>query len=524
MGKLLPLVVLGSIAVGLGACGYDAATMDGDSSGPPPSSRPPEPAASDSAERYSDPGTQPFVMTGHDPLSTFGADVDTASYDIFRRDAAAGRLSDPKSVRLEEYVNSFHYAYEPPSAEGDTPFAIHLAAAPSLFNEGTLLLRVGIQGKVAPPSAANIVFLVDVSGSMDSPDKLPLVKLVLTQSLNVLQPTDRVSIVTYAGYTSVALGPTAASERTTIQPVIDGLGAGGGTAGASGIRLAYDQARAGFIEGGINHVVLCTDGDFNLGISSDAELVSLIETERKSGVTLTTLGFGYGNLNDSMMEKVSDAGNGIYSVIIDADHAVHYANRKLLSTMIHIAKDMKIQVELNSDLVLAYRLLGYEDRAIADDDFRDDLVDGGEVGAGHRVTALYELVPENGVLPEAEGAPAPLDGALYDGTIEVAEGDLALVKVRYKTPGAAESDPAFEVRASLEPTNAAGSYAELDGDFRWAYAVASFAELVKQSPYARPEALPTIADIFHTEGLSNTPDRSEFVALFDKTRPLLERR
>jgi len=218
---------------------------------------------------------------------------------------------------------------------------------------------------------------------------------------------------------------------------------------------------------------------------------------------------------------VSDAGNGIYSVIIDEDHAIRYANQELLSTMIHIAKDMKIQVELNPDLVLAYRLLGYEDRAIADTDFRDDSVDGGEVGAGHRVTALYEIVPVEGRVPTPAGAPAPEDGAPYDGEVQVADGDLVLVKVRYKQPGAAETDPAFEVAASLAPTNAAGSYSELDGDFRWAYAVASFAEIVKQSPYARPQALDDIAGILSTEGLANTPDRAEFAGLFADAQRML---
>jgi Ca-activated chloride channel family protein len=475
-------------------------------------------------DRYDAPGTQPFVMTAHDPLSTFAADVDTASYDIFRRDANDGRLSDPASVRLEEYVNSFRYSYPAPEASAGEPFAIHLAAAPSLYDTGTLLFRVGIQGKVAEPAPANLVYLVDVSGSMSAADKLPLVKVVMTESLKVLQPTDLVSIVTYAGSTTVALAPTLVSDADSILPVIESLTAGGSTAGASGIDLAYEQAEAAYIEDGINHVVMCTDGDFNVGPYTNTELISLIEQKRTTGVTLTALGFGYGNLNDSMMEAVSNAGNGMYAVISNEDHAIEYANDQLLSTMIHIAKDMKIQVEFNPEHVVAYRLLGYENRAIADDQFRDDTVDAGEVGAGHRVTALYEIVPSSVDVPTAEGAPDPEDGDPYDGDVEVDLLDLVLVKVRYKEPGAAEEDPAFEVAESLPVADAATSYADLDADFRWAYAVASFAEVLKESPYARTEHLEGIARIVEAEAEGKTGDRAEFATLFTIARPMIEAR
>jgi Ca-activated chloride channel family protein len=477
--------------------------------------------ASTPDEQYDDPGTQPFVFTAHDPLSTFAADVDTASYDIFRRDVEDGRLPDPASVRLEEYVNSFDYAYPAPSPDAEEPFAIHLAAAPSLSDTGTLLLRVGIQGKVAEPSAANIVFLVDTSGSMASPEKLPLVQLTLDQALNVLQPTDLVSIVTYSTTANVALPPTPVSEATAIRAVIGGLFAEGSTAGAPGIDLAYVQATAGFIEGGINHVVLCTDGDFNVGAYTNEELVELIERKRATGVTLTALGFGYGNLNDSMMEAVTNAGNGIYSVISSEDQAIRYANRDLLNTMIHIAKDMKIQVEFNPKQVLAYRLLGYENRALADDDFRDDVVDAGDIGAGHRVTALYEMVPVDGQVPSPEGAPKALDGAAYDGPVEVDAGAFALVKVRYKQPGASASDPAFEVNATLDSAERATSHAALDADFRWAFALASFAEILKGSPYASATSLDGIAAIVEADA-AMSGDRAEFRALFEQVRARLE--
>jgi len=475
-------------------------------------------------DQYEAPGTQPFVMTAYDPLSTFAADVDTASYDIFRRDANEGRVPDPASVRLEEYVNSFRYAYPAPAASAGEPFAIHLAAAPSLAETGTLLLRVGIQGKVAEPAPANIVYLVDVSGSMAAAEKLPLVKVVLTEALEVLQPTDLVSIVTYAGSTTVALSPTPVADDATIRSVIASLTSGGSTAGASGIDLAYQQAEAAYIEGGINHVVLCTDGDFNVGPYTTDELVTLIEEKRTTGVTLTALGFGYGNLNDAMMEAVSNAGNGMYAVISDEDHAIKYAHDQLLSTMIHIAKDMKIQVEFNAERVVAYRLLGYENRAIADEDFRDDVVDAGEIGAGHRVTALYEIVPTAVDVPEPEGAAAIEDGAAYEGTVEVEGSDLVLVKVRYKEPGATVDDPAHEVAASLAAVSTATSHADLDADFRWAFAIASFAEILKNSPYARPEDLEAIAGIVAAEAEGMTGDRAEFATLFSRARPLLEAR
>ncbi|HWP07822.1 MAG TPA: von Willebrand factor type A domain-containing protein [Polyangiaceae bacterium] len=480
----------------------------------------PEPVPGD---QYEPVGTNPFTLTGVDPLSTFAVDADTASYDIFRRDVTGGVLPDPASVRLEEYVNAFAYHYPAPAEDAEDPFAIHLAASPSLYDTGTLLLRVGIQGKQAPAERgpANLVFLVDVSGSMSDANKLPLVKVVLGDSLDILRPDDKIAIVTYAGFTTVALSPTPVSERAKIESVIDGLNAGGSTAGGAGIELAYDQARAGFVEGGINHVVMCTDGDFNVGISDTNALLDLIKSERTSGVTLTTLGFGSGNLNDEMMEKVSNAGNGMYSVISSEDQAIAYANERMLSTMLHIAKDMKIQVEFNAKEVLAYRLLGYEDRAIADQDFRNDAVDAGEIGVGHRVTALYEVVPVDGAVPSPDGAPALVDGSEYDGPVEVNAKDLVLVKVRYKQPGASESDAAKEVASSLPASAAAASYEELDADFRWAVAIATFAEILKQSPYAKPAELDTIETIVQSDPEVTSGPRGEFATLFTRARELL---
>ncbi len=469
-------------------------------------------------DRYDAVGTNPFVITASDPLSTFAADVDTASYDLFRRDIADGVLPDPASVRLEEYVNYFDYGYAPPATDAEHPFSLDLAAAPGLFDRDTVLLRIGIQA--APPPAdgekrpANLVFLIDTSGSMTSADKLPLVKYTLSQTLEVLEPTDTVAIVTYAGSTGVRLPPTPVANAEAILRVIQSLESAGSTAGAAGLELAYAQAQAGFIEGGINHVLLCTDGDFNVGPSSTAELVAMIEEERRTGVTLTVLGYGSGNLNDAMMEAISNKGNGVYGVMTDEVSVSNYVAERLLSTMNFIAKDMKLQVELNPALVYAYRLLGYENRAIADDDFRDDAIDAGEVGAGHSVTALYELVLAGHELPAATGAPAPVDGAAYTGPVEVAPEDLVTVKIRYKDVDATETDPAYEVAASLAPEAIGASEAELDASFQLAIAVASFAEILKQSPYADPDRLSTIGAVLARPAFDGDPDQEELESLF----------
>jgi Ca-activated chloride channel family protein len=302
--------------------------------------------------------------------------------------------------------------------------------------------------------------------------------------------------------------------------VIDGLAAGGSTAGASGLALAYEQAQSAFIQGGINHVVLCTDGDFNVGPSSTAELLKLIRARRQTGITLTTLGFGIGNLNDRMMEAVSDAGNGIYAVISDRTQASRYVSERLLATLEHVARDVKIQVELNPERVAAYRLLGYEDRAVADRDFRNDGVDAGEVGAGHRVTALYELLPAGASLPGQEGQPAIVDGAPSALPREIAASDLALVKVRYKPVDAEEATAAREVSTALPAEAVAENLAGADQDLRWAVAVAAFAEILKQSPFADRSLLPQIESIVRAQATRDL-DRAEFDRLLAAIRPRL---
>ena len=465
--------------------------------------------------------SNPFVITEHDPLSTFAADVDTASYDIFMSSVASGSLPPAATVRLEEFVNYFHYGYQPPAADAEQPFSIALAAAPAL-DPTTLLFRVGIRGRMPQieKRPANLVFLVDTSGSMNAPGKLPLVQYTLTEALGVLDPTDKISIVSYAGSTAVRLEPTPVADAALIEAAIDGLVSAGGTNGSSGIELAYAQAEAGLIEGGVNHVLLCTDGDFNLGITSNDALVELITEKRQSGITLTALGYG-SNPNDAMMERVSNAGNGTYSVIYSQSQAREYVETRLLSNLDYIAKDMKIQVEFNPDKVYAYRLLGYEDRDIADGDFRNDSVDAGEVGAGHRVTALYQLVLAGGALPSSSVEMPPQDGASYSGPTEVGAQDYALVKVRYKNPGATEQDPAFEVNQTLAADGVADAWAMLDADFQWAYAVASFAEILKDSPYATRGALNTIEQIVGQPSHDGIAEREQFRTAFGQAKPLL---
>jgi Ca-activated chloride channel family protein len=355
---------------------------------------------------------------------------------------------------------------------------------------------------------------------MSSPEKLPLVQYLIKHGLDVLAAEDRVSIVTYSSQALIQLPPTAVSAKAEITAVVERLYAEGSTNGAGGIQLAYEQATTGFIAGGINHVVLCTDGDFNVGISDPKQLVDFIKDKRASGVTLTALGFGNDNLNDVLMEKVSNAGNGMYSVITSEGQAARYAEDRMLRTLMHVAKDLKIQIEFNPEQVEAYRLIGYENRAIADSDFRDDQVDAGEVGAGHRVTALYELVRKGAPIPAPERAPAAKSGDPVAGDREAGAEDLVLVKVRYKEPAATDADAAREVVSRLTPSEIGGLFDQADQDLRWVAAMAAFAEILKQSPYATPAQLGALREVFASQAERDT-ERREFLTLFDATIAVL---
>lgn len=405
------------------------------------------------------------------PVSTFSIDVDTGSYSNVRRMLNAGRMPPSDAVRVEELVNYFPYDYAAPT--DGRPFAVHTSLAPSPWQPRNVLMRIGIKGQdVAraqlPP--ANLVFLVDVSGSMQSADKLPLLKSSLKLLVGALRPQNRITLVTYAGTTRVALPPTPGSEKTAIAAAIDQLVAGGSTAGASGIALAYQAAQQSFIAGGINRVLLATDGDFNVGITDFRQLKNLVEEKRQSGVSLSTLGFGTGNYNDRLMEQLADAGDGAYSYIDNLMEGNKVLVSELTSTLATIARDVKIQVEFNPATVREYRLIGYENRLLAREDFHNDKVDAGDIGAGHTVTALYELTLSDGpgLIDELRYQPAARSTAN--------RGDeLAHVKLRYKRPGARASEltDVTVARQAIRPL------AQGDDDFRFAAAVSGFGQVLR---------------------------------------------
>ena len=334
-----------------------------------------------------------FMAVGANPLSTFGIDVDRASYSNVRRFIQGGQLPPADAVRIEELIN--YFTYDLPNPEGPDPFSVQTEVGPAPWNPMHRLVRIGIQGRridteELPPS--NLVFLVDVSGSMQPANKLPLLKLALRMLVNQMRPQDRVAIVVYAA-AGLVLDPTSGEEKGTILEALSRLEAGGSTAGGAGLRLAYDVARRHHMEGGNNRVILATDGDFNVGPSSDSEMIRLIEQRRDEGTFLTVLGFGTGNLQDAKMEQIADHGNGNFAYIDSAHEARKVLVREFGGTLYTIAKDVKLQVEFNPARVQAYRLIGYENRMLAAEDFNDDRKDSGDLGAGHTVTALYEIIP-----------------------------------------------------------------------------------------------------------------------------------
>jgi len=384
-------------------------------------------------ERYDGQEVGAIRLVATEPVSTFSVDVDTGAYANVRRFLSQGHLPPQAAVRTEELINYFRYDYPAPQNRSQ-PFSITTDMAITPWNPDTRILRVGLRGYDLPRAErppANLVFLLDVSGSMSSPDKLPLVKTAMRQLAGELGRRDRVSIVVYAGATGVVLEPT--NDERAIRRALDQLQAGGSTAGAAGLRLAYDTAREAFIEGGVNRVILATDGDFNVGISDRDQLVDMIERERDSGITLTTLGFGTGNYNEAMMEQIADHGNGNYAYIDSAMEARKVLSDEMQSTLFTIAHDVKIQVEFNPAHVSQYRLIGYENRILNEEDFNNDAVDAGDIGAGHQVTALYEIVPagEQGWI-----SPRRYESNQSGSARERAAGDeVAFVQLRYKLPG-----------------------------------------------------------------------------------------
>ncbi len=438
------------------------------------------PAHARSGERYQSAGENPFRSPLDAPLSTFGVDVDTASYAIARSWITGGELPPADAVRVEEFVNAFSYGDAPPAGGGAFRTSTEVAGCP--WAPAHRLVRVAIKGAVVderdlPPS--NLVFLVDVSGSMHAADKLELVKASLLLLVDRLRAEDTVGLVVYAGAAGVVLEPTSGARKPAIREAIERLAAGGTTAGAAGIRAAYALAEKHLRPRGINRVILATDGDFNVGVSSDAELVRLIEAEREKGVFLTVLGFGTGNYQDAKMEQLADHGNGNYAYVDTLDEARRVLVAEAAGTLFTIAKDVKIQVEMNPARVASYRLIGYENRVMPDEDFEDDTRDGGEIGAGHSVTALYEIVPA-GIAGPAKRKAAGLRYQEGPEPSRVAEtsGELMTVKVRWKLPDGRTSD--LQEAAVLDD---GASFDEASDDLRWSASAAAFSMMLQGSKH-----------------------------------------
>ena len=441
------------------------------------------------------------------PLSTFSVDVDRASYSNVRRFLTQGQLPPKDAVRIEELVNYFPYG-DPAPAQGGAPLRVstELAAAP--WNPTHDLLRIALRAREvdmrrAPPS--NLVFLIDVSGSMNGPGRLPLVKQALALLVNELREEDRVAITVYAGNAGLVLPSTSGGDKQKILAALDGLEAGGSTAGGAGIKLAYDVAQKHFLAGGNNRVILCTDGDFNVGQSSDGELVRLIEERRREGAFLTILGFGMGNYKDAKMEKLAGAGNGNYGYIDDLLEARKMLVKEMGGTLITVAKDVKLQVEFNPARVQAYRLLGYEDRLLREEDFTNDAKDAGDVGAGHTVTALYEIVPAGAPLDITLPAVAKLHYQRVTGQ-QSPRDELLHVALRYKAPDGEKSTlVTHPVRAERTTPSEA---------MRFASAVAGFGMLLRQSPNAGSLTWPQMLSLARgAKGSDEEGYRADFIRM-----------
>lgn len=467
-------------------------------------------------DRYSRILENPFLAALDHPLSTFSIDVDTASYAKVRRYLLeAGEMPPPDAVRIEELINYFDYDYAPP--EDDAPFAAHVEVTACPWQLKHRLVRIGLKGReisAAARPAANLVFLLDVSGSMEPEDKLPRVRRAMRMLVEQLRENDRVAIVVYAAQSGVVLPSTTGFEKDRILAALDSLHAGGGTNGGDGIRLAYDIAQKNFQKDGVNRVILCTDGDFNVGTTSNAELERLIEERAKSGVFLTVLGFGMGNHNDELMEKLADKGNGNYGYVDSEAEARKLLVEQAGGTLVTIAKDVKLQLEFNPRLVGAYRLIGYEDRLLAAEDFNNDQKDAGEIGAGHTVTALYELIPAGQPV-----AVPPVDELKYQrpaSLTEAAGGDeLLMLKLKYKRPDGSQSlaPVVCTVHDAGQPFGAASA------DTQFAAAVAGFGLLLRDSQYKGDLTYDAVIEIA-SQAVGSNPHtrRAGFADLVRKAR------
>jgi len=452
-----------------------------------------------------------FLTVKDNPLSTLSIDVDTASYSNMRRFLNSNQLPPPDAVRIEELINYFNYDY--PNPTGEHPFTVTTKASVCPWNKAHQLVQIGVQGKTLNTDEllpSNLVFLIDVSGSMNQPDKLPLLKTAFKMMVNQLGDNERVAIVVYAGAAGKVLDSTPGSNKQAIIQAIDNLNAGGSTAGGAGIKLAYSIARENFIKEGNNRVILATDGDFNVGASSNAEMIRLIEEERKAGVFLTVVGFGTGNYKDSRMEQIADKGNGNYYYIDTQKEAKKVFVSELGSTLFTIAKDVKIQIEFNPSKIKAYKLIGYENRVLAKEDFNDDTKDAGELGAGHTVTALYEITPI-----DSKEEYGNVDEMVYQQTQVIQSKDLMTVKLRYKDPDADTSKLIKQVITESDITN------EPAGDFQFAAAVAEFGLLLRNSKFKGDASYQDVLmQAKNAKGEDSYGYREEFINLVEKAQTL----
>lgn len=463
-------------------------------------------------DKFKDTPTNPLKLAKEEAVSTFSIDVDTASYSFVRSSLNQNVLPQKNAVRVEELINYFPYQYSAPTNK-DEPFKANVSVFPTPWNKDTKLLHIGIKGYEIAADAkprANLVFLLDTSGSMNEPNKLPLVQNALKMLLDTLNPDDSVAIVTYAGNAGVALPPTKVKDKSKISTVIDNLGAAGSTAGAEGIRQAYQLAEQNLDANGVNRVILATDGDFNVGITDPNELKSFIEHKRATGVTLSVLGFGRGNYNDELMQTLAQNGNGNAAYIDTLNEARKALVEEAGSTLFTIAKDVKIQVEFNPEQVAEYRLIGYETRILNKEDFNNDKVDAGDIGSGHSVTALYEITP---VASKAQLVDEP---RYQKSNAKPAETDnksneLAFVKIRYKLPNGDTS------KLITTPVTAEQAYKSVDKtpvESRFATAVAAFGQLLRVDPYLKDFTYDNVISLAEgVKGEDKFGYRAEFINL-----------
>ncbi|MCX6317316.1 MAG: VWA domain-containing protein [Bacteroidetes bacterium] len=460
-----------------------------------------------------------FLAATQNPLSTFSIDVDEAAYSNIRRYLENGSMPPPGAVRIEEMINYFDYSY--PQPMGEDPFSVNTEISACPWNGAHQLVHVGLQGKEIPTAslpASNMVFLVDVSGSMSEPNKLPLVQASMKLLADQLRPKDKVSIVVYAGSAGLVLPPTSGSDKRTIKEAIDQLQAGGSTAGGEGILLAYKTARENFIKEGNNRIILATDGDFNVGVSSDDALVRLVEEQRKSGVFLSVLGYGMGNYKDSKMQQLADKGNGNHSYIDNLSEARKVLVNEFGSTLFTIAKDVKIQVEFNPAKVQAYRLVGYENRMLAKEDFNDDTKDAGELGSGHTVTALYEIIPV-GVKDTFTKTVDPLKYQSNPSWVSGNMGEIMTIKLRYKKPDGDISR--LITHPVLDNHLLPGGTSD---NFRFSAAVAAFGMLLRNSDYKQQASYDQVITLARgARGMDNNGYRTEFIRLVESATLLAKK-